>query len=219
MTVRVAIQQRLRLMREGFGSLFCGDDVELTGTAVKGVDLVGLLTVEVPDVVVLEIDVHEWDPSQLAHDLQARWPSLKFVGTYREGAGADLQWARRSGFQWLASYETGSRAAFVEAVTAAAAHAPVPIRVRTGTTAGEGQLTKREVQILRFIGAGCTAREISDRMSITYKTVENHKQRIFCKLGVQNQAHAVSVAFRRGFLEPGSVLDLAADGQFGRLGV
>ncbi len=38
MTVRVAIQQRLRLLREGFASLFCGDDVELTGTAVKGVD-------------------------------------------------------------------------------------------------------------------------------------------------------------------------------------
>jgi len=219
MTVRVAIQQRLRLMREGFGSLFCDDDIQITGTAVKGVDLVGLLTVELPDVVILEVDVREWDPSQIAHDLQARWPALKFVGTYREGEGADLQWARRSGFHWLASYETGSRAAFAEAVTAAATHAPIPIRVRGGTTASEGQLTKREVQILRFIGAGCTAREISDRMSITYKTVENHKQRIFCKLGVQNQAHAVSVAFRRGFLESGSVLDLAPGGQFGHLGV
>ena len=46
-------------------------------------------------------------------------------------------------------------------------------------------------------------------MSVSHKTVENHKQRYFGKLGVQNQAHAVSVAFRRGFLRPEDVPHLA----------
>jgi DNA-binding CsgD family transcriptional regulator len=40
-------------------------------------------------------------------------------------------------------------------------------------------------------------------MGISPKTVENHKQRIFSKLGVQNQAHAVSVALRQGLLTAG----------------
>jgi DNA-binding CsgD family transcriptional regulator len=39
-------------------------------------------------------------------------------------------------------------------------------------------------------------------MGISPKTVENHKQRIFAKLGVQNQAHAVAVAMRSGLVKP-----------------
>ena len=46
-------------------------------------------------------------------------------------------------------------------------------------------------------------------MKVSHKTVENHKQRIFGKLGVQNQAHAVSVAFRKGYLRPEDVPTLA----------
>jgi DNA-binding CsgD family transcriptional regulator len=37
-------------------------------------------------------------------------------------------------------------------------------------------------------------------MGISPKAVEHHLQRIFSKLGVQNQAHAVSLAMRRGIL-------------------
>jgi DNA-binding CsgD family transcriptional regulator len=35
---------------------------------------------------------------------------------------------------------------------------------------------------------------------VSPKTVDNHKQRIFSKLGVQNQAHAVALAHRIGLL-------------------
>ena len=74
---------------------------------------------------------------------------------------------------------------------------------------GGAPLTAREIQVLQFIGAGCTSRQIGDHMRVSHKTVENHKQRIFGKLGVQNQAHAVSVAFRKGYIRPEDVRTLA----------
>ena len=58
------------------------------------------------------------------------------------------------------------------------------------------RLTGREADVLALVGAGRTSRQISAELHISPKTVENHKQRIFGKLGVQNQAHAVSVAMR-----------------------
>nr|MDQ3641448.1 LuxR C-terminal-related transcriptional regulator [Actinomycetota bacterium] len=70
-------------------------------------------------------------------------------------------------------------------------------------------LTPRELTILNFVGAGFTSREISSQLTISHKTVENHKQRIFGKLGVQNQAHAVSVAMRLGLMRPERVIGLA----------
>lgn len=61
-------------------------------------------------------------------------------------------------------------------------------------------LTKRECEVLLHVGSGETAREICLQLGISRKTVENHKQRIFAKLDVQNQAHAIARAMRRGLL-------------------
>lgn len=47
---------------------------------------------------------------------------------------------------------------------------------------------------------GFRTSEIAEQLDISLKTVENHKQRLFRKLDVQNQAHAVSVAMRQGLL-------------------
>jgi DNA-binding NarL/FixJ family response regulator len=207
--VRVAIQQRLRLLREGMRSLFDqADGCVVVGVSAEGARIAEILEPDGADVVVLEVDVRDWDPSRLAHRLQSRWPSLRFVGTHRRG-GEEVEAVRRSGIPRIYSHEARA-AALIEAVRQAAGDAPAPVRVLSVAPSLPGQLTERELQILQFIGAGRTSKEISRRMAITYKSVENHKQRIFGKLGVQNQAHAVSVAFRRGFITPEKVLQLAA---------
>ena len=64
-----------------------------------------------------------------------------------------------------------------------------------------GTLTPREAEILRCIAAGLSANEVSGQLGISRKTVEGHKRRIFNKLDVQNQAHAVAIATRSGQLE------------------
>jgi DNA-binding CsgD family transcriptional regulator len=61
-------------------------------------------------------------------------------------------------------------------------------------------LSPREIEVLEEIGSGANSRTVAATMGISPKTVENHKQRIFTKLGVQNQAHAVSVAMRQGLM-------------------
>lgn len=61
-------------------------------------------------------------------------------------------------------------------------------------------LTGRELEVLRLIGAGRTTREISVVLGVSRRTVENHKRRIFAKLDVQSQAHAVASAARMGLL-------------------
>lgn len=61
-------------------------------------------------------------------------------------------------------------------------------------------LTGREIDVLRLIGAGRTTREISIVLGVSRRTIENHKRRIFAKLDVQSQAHAVASAARLGLL-------------------
>lgn len=42
-------------------------------------------------------------------------------------------------------------------------------------------------------------------LELDAREVENHKQRLFRKLDVQNQAHAVSIAIRQGVLAPAAI--------------
>lgn len=67
----------------------------------------------------------------------------------------------------------------------------------------DGQnLTEREHDILVAMVEGLAAKAVASRLGISVKTVENHKIRIFDKLGARNHAHAVSLAITNG-LVPG----------------
>jgi len=208
MTVSVAIQERPRLLREGLALVLDTEsEIRMVGSVVDDEALVALCEKTTPSVVLLEVDVGEWDPCRLAYRLQRTWPSMRFVGLYRREGEAELR-ARRCGFRRLVTLQSNARE-LVDELTASATDPATMIRPLATTKPTVIQLTAREIQVLQLIGAGCTSRQIGDHMSVSHKTVENHKQRIFGKLGVQNQAHAVSVAFRRGYLRPEDVPVLA----------
>lgn len=75
--------------------------------------------------------------------------------------------------------------------------------LRAGTSSGlqpRATLTNREREILGAMADGLATKQIARRLGVAPKTIENHKIRIFDKLGVNNQAHAVSVAIGQGVL-------------------
>jgi DNA-binding CsgD family transcriptional regulator len=57
-------------------------------------------------------------------------------------------------------------------------------------------LTNRENELLDLIAGGLTNREISDCLSISESTVENHIHHIYEKLEISNRAQAVAYFFR-----------------------
>ncbi len=205
--IPTAIQARQRLLRHGLELLLEPiPDIDIVGSVELGHELFELCSTRRPLVVMLEMRAQHWDPVRLAHRLQRRWRTLRFVGIC-EDDDTDVELARKSGIAGLVSLQTDT-AAMVEVLRSAAFGPAPPIRVPASDPLSVRSLTDREIEILNLIAAGLTAKEVADRMGITYKTVENHKQRIFGKLGVQNQAHAVAVAFRRGLLVSVKVLAL-----------
>lgn len=68
------------------------------------------------------------------------------------------------------------------------------------TTPG-ADLTKREAEILKLMGAGLSNKEIADQLSIAANTVKNHVHHILEKLNVNNRHQATSVMprIRQGF--------------------
>jgi two-component system, NarL family, nitrate/nitrite response regulator NarL len=74
------------------------------------------------------------------------------------------------------------------------------LRVQAG---GEGRpvLAPRELEVLRLIGEGLSARQIGERLYIATSTVKSHQARLYEKLGVSDRAAAVAEGMRLGLLE------------------
>jgi len=150
--------------------------------------------------VLLEIDTVAWDAPRLAAALRKRQRTLRCVGLHDAMHGDSARRAYQAGIRATVSYNGGTDA-IIAALRGRPTTAPVTDLTATRAPSRDNpSLTAREVDILRLIAAGMITREIAHQLEVTVKTVENHKQRIFRKLDVQNQAHAVSIAIRRGLL-------------------
>ncbi|MGH3737362.1 MAG: LuxR C-terminal-related transcriptional regulator [Micromonosporaceae bacterium] len=62
------------------------------------------------------------------------------------------------------------------------------------------RLSRREADVLIQLAAGCTNREIADRLSILPTTVKTHLKNAMRKLGARNRVEAVSAARHAGLL-------------------
>ena len=67
--------------------------------------------------------------------------------------------------------------------------------------AADDQLSSREIEVLRLIGAGNANKQIADKLCIGETTVKNHISNILSKLGANDRAHAFTIALRRGIIE------------------
>ena len=204
----VVVEQRLRLFREGLSQLLDAEvDIEVVGTAASGGELAALCKQHAPTAVVMQADATEWDALRIAAGLARARPTMRLIGlTQTDPTAADVARTRRAGIYAVVPRSAGT-APILEAIRCRSGELrSVPPAVSPSGSAVDMALTGRETTVLTLVGAGCTSREISHRLEISHKTVENHKQRIFKKLGVQNQAHAVSVAMRRGMIRPEQVI-------------
>jgi DNA-binding NarL/FixJ family response regulator len=201
--VRIAIQDRQRLYREGAALLLAREpDLEVVATAATAADLLTVTAETDVDLIVVELDVEDWDACRLVTALRTRHPDVAVVGLLPGNDDILPARARQAGVRSVLPRNAGLET-FLRTVRSlpsprrcAPAGRIVHLDVRRPV------LSQREVQVLGEIGAGSTTRAVALTMGISPKTVENHKQRIFAKLGVRNQTHAVAVAIRQGLLTP-----------------
>ena len=82
-----------------------------------------------------------------------------------------------------------------EAVLAVAGHARPKVR-------RDDALTPREAEILGLVARGLSNREIATRLVLSEKTVRNHVERTYAKIGATNRVGASLYALERGLVAP-----------------
>ena len=62
----------------------------------------------------------------------------------------------------------------------------------------EGTLTERQIEVLRLISQGCSAKEIASRLNISVRTAEFHRAAIMDRLKLHSTAMMTRYAVERG---------------------
>jgi len=65
---------------------------------------------------------------------------------------------------------------------------------------GPAGLTTREVEVLRLVARGLSNKEIANRLVLSPKTVGNHVEHIYAKIGATNRASASLFAVQHELL-------------------
>jgi DNA-binding NarL/FixJ family response regulator len=135
--------------------------------------------------------------------ISTRLPHLRFIAVV-DDAHADAG-LLNLGFHTLVNAASGTAGVLRSILAGSAEFVP---HLSEHAIEDPGPLTPRETEVLSLIGHGSTTEAVANELGISVSTVASHKERIFSKLGANNQAHAVARAIELGVLKS---LDIRGD--------
>lgn len=181
--------------------------VELVGRAALPADAVSVVAEHHPDVVVVDLDGGSGALSAVG-SVAAASPQVPLLALSSAADHATVLDAVRAGATsvLVASARLGE---LVDAVRrTAAGQAVFSPGLADIALEGSGRpldpadgarrLTEREVDVLRLVVDGLTARQIAARLVLSPRTVENHVQNMLRKLRLQGRAALVRYAIENG---------------------
>jgi two-component system nitrate/nitrite response regulator NarL len=189
MTIRVAIVDDHRLVREGLTKVLDGSDgIEVVGACGLGSEALELCTSHRPGVLLLDIVLPDVDGLSLIEAIRSGSPDTRILMLSMHSEPEYAAAAVARGAAGLLGKDVAPES-LVDAIRTVASGGALPVH---------GALTPREREILAGIAAGRPNGEIASDLGIAEKTVAGHCERMMEKLNIHTRAGLVAYARRIG---------------------
>ncbi len=162
------------------------------------------------DIIFLDINLPDKDGITLCSELLFIYPQLKVIGLTSHVETIFMKKMISAGAQGylLKSASAQSVVEAIETVYAGREYICPEIKqllINEALTQSHRHLigikiTRREKEILSLIADEFTTQEIADKLFLSSKTVETHRQNLMLKLGAKKSAGLVKIAIERGLL-------------------
>jgi two-component system nitrate/nitrite response regulator NarL len=193
-SIRLAIQSHRRLIRETLAAYLASrPGFTVVGQTASLDSLSALCALRRPEVALVDSDRLTTETIESLRQLRLSCPGTDAVVAYTDPCPDVMDAARNAGITALVPCSQGLDAV----VRMLRQRANGAVRPHANGTA----LTEREMEIISLMGSGYGVPEMAHLLEISRRTVENHKRRIYTKLRVGNQSHAVSRATVLGLLD------------------
>ena len=215
MKTRIFIADDHAMLREGMRNLLEKEkDFELVGEAADGEEAVRLAGKLKPDIVIMDIVMPKLNGIEATRQIKQLSPSTALliltaysdiryiIGLLEAGAcgyllknspGKDVVRAIRavrSGESVLDSEVTRKLVQRLGSLSRS-----------PDDREASGQLTSREIEILKWASRGLSNKELSEKLFISLRTVKAHMTNIFNKLGCSSRTDAIIKGLKQGYID------------------
>jgi len=179
--------------------------IHVVGEAGTGPELEALLEGTVPDVLLLDISMPDFDVFQAVPWIQDKYPKMRIViVTIHEDEKHVYRLAELGVDGYLLKEEPVAE--YVKAIEAVIrggtyfSQRILPIAWGFSSRPSVPNLTPRELEVLELLSTGAKMDVIAQELFITPRTVTTHVSHIYSKLGVNNRTAAMRKAIELGLV-------------------
>lgn len=212
--IKLAVVDDQHLFRQGLISLFGEfEELSLEIEAANGVELLEQLKTKKPDVVLLDLEMPVMDGIETTANLQKKYPDLKvLILTMHNEEEIILHLIEKGAHGFL--LKDNSIETIVDAIHAVMESgyyfndrvSQVMVRglmnnqkIKPGFV--DAGLSEREVEVVKLICKELTNKEIAEKLFISVRTVDGHREKILQKTKAKNTVGIVMYAVKNNLLD------------------
>jgi DNA-binding NarL/FixJ family response regulator len=205
--VRVFLVDDHPIVRRGFQLLLSLEpDLMVCGEADNGPAALQKILALKPDVAIVDLSLKGSNGLELIKQLRAQSLKLKLLVFSMRDEGIYAERALRAGADGYITKEEGTEKA-IQAIRllmqgkrylsdkVAEKMMDTLVGNSSGAEGAVESLSDRELEVLELIGAGLGSREIAEKLHLSIKTIESHREHMKTKLGLTRAPELVSYAF------------------------
>jgi DNA-binding NarL/FixJ family response regulator len=210
--IRVMVVEDHHLVREGICKLLeDAGDIKVIAEADNGNDALLLYQRLQPQVLILDISMPQMNGLETLEQIQCLQPHPAVVVLSMYGDQTTVQRALQLGALGyvLKQAVAGELLAAVRAASLGSMYLSAGVSTVLSQSWREGtphnkidRLSPRELEVVRFVLEGFSARQIAERLNTSIKTVEKQKRDAMRKLEVDSLANLVRVCLENGLSFP-----------------
>jgi DNA-binding NarL/FixJ family response regulator len=185
--------------------------LKLVGEASSGAEALEAMPTLKADLVLMDVHMTGMDGAATTKALLTQHPDVKVIAWTVSESSDDLLRMMKAGCSGYVLKDAGPSELQRALWSAIRSESPVPRkmipdvlrRVAEQTPLSQAvpvALTSREMQILRGLAKGLSAKRLARELGLQESSIETHKGNLYRKLSVTNRGEAVSVALRMGLI-------------------
>ena len=202
--IRILIADDHAVLRMGLSALFSTQkDLEVVGQSCDGEAAVRDAALLKPDVVVMDLMMPKKDGGEAIVEIRRQCPDTRIIVLTSCSTSDGLAQAIRAGALGVVM-KSAENAEIITAIRKAASGE----RYITGEVEDLlkndppiRELSKRQSEVLQSLSLGLSNKDIALQLGIANRSVEEHINALFSKLGAANRTEAVAIALRKHLLK------------------
>ncbi len=213
--IKLILTEDHQILRDGVKALIASENIAIIGEASSGTELMKLLEKEEPDIILMDISLPDLSGIELTRQISELHPKVKVLILSMYTDESFINQAIKAGARGYLHKNTTREEMLIAIDTVYSGNdfysdsiSKIILKSYINKAKSNVEeivnphevLSKREIEILIMFAEGLINKEIAEKLFISIRTVESHKNHIMQKLNLKTQVELVKYTIRHNLI-------------------